>query len=386
MKAKSIKGSSPAEIKAALSEATADGFKPNVAIVFLSIKQDRKAISDILKQESMDILGATSCGEFIDGHESEGGIVAMLLDLHREAYTVLFEEIGNRTIQETTAELAKASLQKFPNPALILCSTGLQPNGEFFDGVTMVHSLESALGPDRVFFGGMAGDDMLLTGTHVFTNTSETNYGIVALVLNADQVEMRGMAITGWQPMGISRKVTKSNGKLLYTIDDKPAVDMYLKYLGQGEKTRDKGFNILDEMSFYYPFITRRDERGKILIKSPLSIDHEENALVMDIEMQQGDEFWFSMPPDFNIAQEIIDEATIEKNAMGADADALLIFSCVGRRPVLGPLVTSENEGLANAWNSPMAGFFTYGEYGRAKKGRQHFHSTACSWVVLKEK
>jgi hypothetical protein len=33
-----------------------------------------------------------------------------------------------------------------------------------------------------------------------------------------------------------------------------------------------------------------------------------------------------------------------------------------------------------------MAGFFTYGEFERAKNGNQHYHSTACCWVALKEK
>jgi hypothetical protein len=52
----------------------------------------------------------------------------------------------------------------------------------------------------------------------------------------------------------------------------------------------------------------------------------------------------------------------------------------------MGPFATSENEGLAKIWNTPMAGFFTYGEYGRAVNGRQEHHSTTCSWVALKEK
>ena len=63
-----------------------------------------------------------------------------------------------------------------------------------------------------------------------------------------------------------------------------------------------------------------------------------------------------------------------------------MIFSCAGRQPVLGPLVTAENEGLHEVWKKPMAGFFTYGEYGRAKKGKQEFHSGACCWVAIKEK
>ena len=43
MKAKSIKGRTTEEIKTALNESMADGFKPTLAIVFLSIKQDHQS-------------------------------------------------------------------------------------------------------------------------------------------------------------------------------------------------------------------------------------------------------------------------------------------------------------------------------------------------------
>jgi hypothetical protein len=33
-----------------------------------------------------------------------------------------------------------------------------------------------------------------------------------------------------------------------------------------------------------------------------------------------------------------------------------------------------------------MAGFYTYGEFGKAINGTHEFHSTTCSWVALKEK
>ncbi|MBD0332736.1 MAG: hypothetical protein ICV66_08775, partial [Chitinophagaceae bacterium] len=66
MKAKSIKGKSPGEIQSALQQSMADGFKPTLAFVFISIRQDRKAVCEMLHQEGIDILGATSCGEFTD--------------------------------------------------------------------------------------------------------------------------------------------------------------------------------------------------------------------------------------------------------------------------------------------------------------------------------
>ncbi len=62
MKAKSIKGKSTEEIKTALEQSMSDGFKPTLAIVFISIKQNRKAVCEILHQGGIDILGATSSG------------------------------------------------------------------------------------------------------------------------------------------------------------------------------------------------------------------------------------------------------------------------------------------------------------------------------------
>jgi len=382
MKAKSIYGHTPDDIRTALDHAIADGFTPAMAFVFISVKQDRKAVCNIFQEKDIDIFGATSCGEFTDGHQSDGGIAVLLLDMHRDAYKIIFKDIGDRTIEDASDDLAKASLQTFSNPSLILCSTGVTPSSDVFDGMTLVHELSEAIGREKIFFGGMAGDDMTLSGTSVFTQDRETNHGLLAMVLDADKIIMHGMAITGWKKLGISRKVTKSKGNLLYSIDGKPAVDMYLKYLGKGQEGTELDFDVLNELSFNYPFIVERQNSDEIVIKGPMSIDREENALVTDMEMKEGEKFWFSVPPDFDIVQEIVDEATDSKNSVGEDADALLIFSCAGREPALGPLVTMENEGLADVWNSPMAGFFTYGEFGRAKNGQQHYHSSACCWVV----
>ena len=66
MKAKSIIGKSPEEIKTALDESMADGFKPTLAIVFLWVEMDRMAISNILDRKGIAIFGATTSGEFID--------------------------------------------------------------------------------------------------------------------------------------------------------------------------------------------------------------------------------------------------------------------------------------------------------------------------------
>src|SRR5215471_12145925 len=98
MKAKSIKGKTPEEIDVAIENSMVDGFKPTLAVVFISIKVDRKSICEKLHERKIDFLGATSSGEFIDGYQGENSVVILLLELNREFYTILFEDIAVRDL------------------------------------------------------------------------------------------------------------------------------------------------------------------------------------------------------------------------------------------------------------------------------------------------
>ncbi len=384
MKAKSFNGNSTGEIQSALIKSLADGFKPTVAFVFISIKQDRKAVCRMLHAVGIDIIGATSSGEFIDGYEDKGSAVVLLLDLPREAYSILYTAIGNRSISDAAAEVAKSALQKFQQPAFIICSTGLSTDMEFFDGTALVRSIEKTVGPQVNIYGGMAGDDGSFTGTYVFTNDQESDKAIAALVLDETRISMQGMAISGWQPIGIYRTVTKSEGTMIYTIDDQPAAEMYLRFLGKEVTDGGDKYKMFQEVGIHYPLQMER-EMGAPVMRTPISINKEENALQSDLEMPTGSRFKFSLPPDFDIVEKVVDDARALKNETMFEAEALLIFSCAGRLSALGPLANAENEGLSDVWKVPMAGFYTYGEYGRAINGKQEFHSTTCCWVALKE-
>jgi len=385
MNSKSINGKSTEDIKQALQNSLVDGFDPTVAIVFMSVKQDRKAICELMDSKNIDVFGATSCGEFTNNHQSEGEIAILLLELSKEHYAILFEDFVDENLDNAVSKLANNALKQFTNPSLIVCSPGVNQKGEHFEGEKLVKSLEKSLGPDKICFGGMAGDDWMLKETFVFTNYKEAKYGIVALVLDGDKIALNGMAVTGWKPLGITRTVTKSKGQLLYEIDGKSAVELYLRYLGKEDKIAEKDFKVFEELSMEYPFIVERD-KDETVLKTPMKIDSAEKALVIDIPMPEGSKFWFTQPPEFDIVEEVIEKASELKMELRTEADALLIFSCAGRQPILGPMTTDENEGLAEVWQSPMAGFFTYGEFGRVLNGRQNYHSGACCWVTLKEK
>jgi hypothetical protein len=385
MQAKSIKGNSIEEITGALQQCLADHYRPTLAIVFISISHDRNAVCEILHEEGIDIIGATSCGEFINGYQGEGSIVILLLDLPPDTYTILYEEIGHNSLSDASTALTKLALEKFERPGFILLSTGFSKEAEYLDGDILIRGIEKDTGSWITVCGGMAGDDGTFTGTYVFTYGKETDRGIVALVLNEDKISVQGMAISGWKPLGISRTITKSKGNLVYTIDGQPAPELYLRFLGEERMSKGENIDIMQSIGMHYPFLLQR-EVGEPVLRTPMSIDKDQHALVCDLDMPEGAAIRFSMPPDFDIVDKIIEEANQLKNKHQFEAEALLVFSCAGRVQVLGPLANAENEGLYNVWQAPMAGFFTYGEYGKTINGKPEFHSGTNSWVVLKEK
>ena len=90
--------------------------------------------------------------------------------------------------------------------------------------------------------------------------------------------------------------------------------------------------------------------------------------------------------PDFEIIEKVIDDCKSVKDKELPNADAVIIFSCVGRLSALGPLINDELQGIQDTFNAPMAGLFSYGEFGRATNGNHEYHNLTCCWVAIKEK
>src|ERR1700741_3223131 len=164
MKAKSIKGKSTEEISSALTESIADGYKPTLAIVFISVKQDREAISKLLDEKGIQIFGATTAGEFIDGEIEGGSIVMMLLDMNPAYFKMEFLETSRETALEDANKLGIGGKETFTNPSFIIATGGVSLDGEqIVEGIIQGFGA-SASPEDRevTVFGGMAGDDLVL--------------------------------------------------------------------------------------------------------------------------------------------------------------------------------------------------------------------------------
>lgn len=384
MRAKSIKGQSEEEIRSALNKSLTDGFKPSLGIVFISVKQERDKIRDIFNEAGIDIIGATSAGEFIDNHQSDGAIAILLLEISKEYYKTIFRETKDTDVIAIAKDTVSIGQQIFINPAFIVCSTSFSTTGKMYESDKLIHGIVQEAGNNTPVFGAMSGDDYLLEGTYVFTNYNTTDEGFVTLILDNNKIDVQGMAISGWKPLGKIRTVTKADEQWILMIDDQPALDMYLRYLGQSLGTEVTSSNFRENIAFYYPFLAI--DAGEPSLRTPMEMDNDRKAIKLDFAIPEGKQLQFTLPPDFDIVETVLNSAAELKEKQNASADALLIFSCLGRRSALGPMIQEENDGLHRLWNAPMAGFFSYGEYGKDPENDNVFHSTTCSWVALKER
>jgi hypothetical protein len=222
MKAKSIKGSSLEEIQSALQRCMAEGFKPTLAFVFISIKQDVDAVSMILDQQDIQIFGATTGGEFFDGDIGAGSIAILLVDMIPTHFKTLLQDYRGKDPEAVAMEMATEAKEKFKNPSFII-STRVHATGESESllGDPLLKALESVTGKETIIWGGRAGDDFIFDETMVFTNHQSTKRGIPLLVLNGDKIQVLGQAASGQKPIGTEKMITKAIGNWVYEIDNK---------------------------------------------------------------------------------------------------------------------------------------------------------------------
>ncbi|HEX6171606.1 MAG TPA: FIST N-terminal domain-containing protein [Chitinophagaceae bacterium] len=378
MQAKSIKGKSTEEIKIALQQSITDGFKPTLALVFLSAMNEIEAVCSLLDKEGIAIFGATTFAEFTEQDAENTGIAVLLLEIDPAYFKIVLKDNGEGSGYEIGCHIGETGVKTFTNPAFIISSANYKIHGDL-----IIQGMVEKAGNDVTIVGGKAGELINMEGK-VFTNSLSSDNAVISLILDQDKVTLKGIAVSGWKPAGTEKKITHCIGPWIYTIDDQPAFDVVKKFLGT-DILEDKNKEGIVKLNIIYPLQLYR-EGGSPYMLPILFANTEDNSVMLAEAVPQGSLFRFSMPPDFDVIDMVIKSSQEVKEKQIPDADALVIFSCIGRLGSLGPMASAEVEGLAGLWNSPMIGYYSLGEFGRVANGKPEFHGTTVSWVALKEK
>jgi hypothetical protein len=373
MKPSVFSATSVQEVESHLVEAFKDGLKPTLAIVFSSPAHDLKELGAVFARHDVDVFGASTAGEILNDEVHEESIVAMLLDIGREFYSLgMFDGKDKSSLQigQSVAEWAK---NVYDNPAFMVVSGGIRANGEH-----IVNGIIDEMGRQVPLFGGLAGDDLRLQETFAFDGSRVTSNGVMALIFDGNVIGLQGVAFSGWKAIGTSKTVTRAAGNIVYEIDHEPALDVYKKYLDVGDDPTGAV-----SLAAEYPLVLNRDD-GSSVIRAPFNIN-QDKSLVYAGSVPEGAKVRFGMAPGIEIVDHAIEQMS-EFKGQTPRSDAMVLFSCKARHMALGPMVEDEVSAVHKLWDVPMVGFLTYGEIGPALHGGCDFHNHTLVPVLIYEK
>ncbi|MDP8969893.1 MAG: FIST C-terminal domain-containing protein, partial [Actinomycetota bacterium] len=255
-----------------------------------------------------------------------------------------------------------------PHQVLLLLSDGLSG-----DQQEVVRGAYEVVGAQVPLVGGCAGDDLKMKATHQLFGDRVLRNAVVAATLASDGPMGIGVQ-HGWRRVGAPMVVTGSSGNRVHTLDDEPALDVYLRRLAvpPGASTDPEAFT---RFALTHPLGVSR--RSGEQVRFVAEADFAQRSLVCIAEVPQGGLAWFMEGDDDSVLQ-ATDVACRDALAplQGRQPLGFLAFDCIARRGVLGEAgIRQEVDRIADhARGAPVAGFYTYGEIARTR-GVSGFHN-----------
>jgi hypothetical protein len=349
------------------------GQDARLLIVFCSHSYDLEellaAIND--RSQGVPLIGCSSAGEIATGGPGDAGVVVTALG--GAGFTVSTGAAVNASedLRAAGAQVARctSALNGHPHRALVLLTDGLAG-----DQQEIVRGAYGVVGASVPLVGGCAGDDLEMQGTYQLHNDRVLNDAVVGAAIGSEAALGIGVR-HGWRRVGEPVLVTRSSNNRVYTLNDRPAVDVYFEHLDPPADARGDAA-AFTRFALTHPLgLSGRSGEDHVRFVGEANFDDGSMGLIA--EVPQGALAWFMEG----------DEASVLEATGAACADALaplngqpplglIAFDCIARRGVLGDagIATEVSRVASSAGGAPVAGFYTYGEIARTH-GQSGFHN-----------
>lgn len=296
------------------------------------------------------LVGCSSAGVLTREGAFEGETVLTALHLGGAEVHIVREPLEGMADSEAAgARLGQALRPLAPTSALLL-GQGVNINGS-----ALVRGFQSVFGTGVPLCGALAGDDGAFRRTVTVLDDEASDRHLLAVGFRG--VGFETTSTRGWEPFGPLRRVTAARDNILEALDGEPALAVYRRYLGDWAAG-------LPGSALLFPLGLLEGGPGSVgLVRTVLGVDETAGHLILAGDLPAGSHVRLMHASTTSLVAGVRQAAT----GMRPAGDALaLVFSCVGRKLVMGQRVDEEvmavSEGLGGA--VPLAGFFSYGEIG----------------------
>ncbi len=322
-------------------------------------------------------IGCSTAGEILNDEVFDNSLVVSIAKFEHTDLKVAYAPIAE-TGDSYSAGAHLAS--KFDPEGL--SGVFVLSNGHSVNGSAFVRGIADSLPANTVITGGLAGDGDSFEKTWILENLAPNSGSVCAVGFYGDQVHVGHGCESGWDKFGVERRITKSEGNVLYELDGMPALDLYKRYLG--DQARE-----LPAASLLFPLAVRMDsDSDEQVIRTVLHIDEEQKAMIFAGDVPEGALSQFMM----GNMDKLIDSAGIAAcravDTMQTVQPVLSIaVSCVGRRLILQQRAEDELESALEAFpdGSSQLGFYSYGELSPDTAGVCTLHNQTMTITTISE-
>lgn len=360
------------------------GASPLAAVVFASPKHKLvKALGTIEGLlGGVPVIGCTTAGELTERGVMHDGIAVLVLagdGLAVGAHASGAKADPDRVAAQLCAEFAdaqkRATSRGLPASTTVVLVDGLAGTGD--------RVVSGVLRSTRAFqqiVGGAAGDEGAFSATHVGMGARATSDA--AAVLHFFGTQRWGVGVDHGLTAGVERHVvTRSDANVVHEIDGRPAFELYrshAKARGVSLEPATAGpYMIANELGLFF-LDELRTARAPLAASAAGALtcaaDVPEGATICVLEGR----------PEAMVAaaKRAAEEALAALG--GQRAAAVLVFDCVCRASILGDRVGRELDAIKSVFpDTPIAGFFTYGEIARSRGKLDGWHNTTAVVVAI---
>jgi hypothetical protein len=361
-------GSAAHAVDAALA-----GDDAKLVVVFCSQTGDLPEMLRTVRAHTGDVplIGCTTAGEIAATGPSDAGIVVAAFGGDGFAAQAAAAANASHDLRAAGARAARCVPERpdLPHKVLLMLTDALAG-----DQQEIIRGAYGVLGAGVPLVGGCAGDGLRMSrtfqlhGDHLLTDSV-----VAAGIASAAPF---GIGVRhGWCRAGEPMLVTASTGNRLYTLDDRPALEVYLDHLG-ADAPAEWDREGLARLALSHP-LGIHGSNGEDRIRFIGGGDVTDGSLLCIAEVPQSS-LVSIMEGDSGSVLDATDAACRDAFAglAGRPPLGMIAFDCVARRDVLGQRgIRGEIERLAvGASGAPVAGFYTYGEIARTQ-GPLGFHN-----------
>ncbi len=356
-----------------------NGQEPKGGLLFCGINFDHqyiiKSIND--RWPDLELIGCTTDGEISSelGFQ-EDSITLLLLGGNKIHFSSGLGKEVSKDINSASKNAVIEALSKTDQkPAICF----MLPQGLVVNSERILRNVKHELGSKIPVFGATAADQWKFTGTLQFYKDKVVTDTVPVLILSGP-LKYSYAVESGWKPIGHHGIVTKSDGNILIEVDGKPAINFYKSLLG------DKGVP-----SPEYPMAIMDDNNEIIYLRATpgSDVNKDTGAITFIAEIPEGSKIQIAVATRDDILTACRNAVLNSKQNYpeGKDPQLAILFSCAGRKFLLGSHTKEEVEIVKSELkeNLPIIGFYGYGEIGpqNSIETNSKFHNQTFISILL---